>query len=86
MITWAFQVIILITFGHLIGLHEFVRNLIKNLSYRASVIWIPPEIQNWSMHPAVLLWVNSFCRAWVQQTSTSNTQLCFVQMKKKAIV
>ena len=47
MISWAFQVIILITFGHLIGLHEFVRNLIKNLSYSASVIWIPPEIQNW---------------------------------------
>ena len=36
------------------------------------------------MHPAVLLWVNSFCRAWVQQTYTSNTQLCFVQMKKKS--
>ena len=36
------------------------------------------------MHPAVLLWVNSFCRAWVQQISTSNTQLCFVQMKKKS--
>ena len=36
MITWAFQVIILITFGHLIGLHEFVRDLIKNLSYSAS--------------------------------------------------
>ena len=85
MITWAFQVIILITFGHLIGLHEFVRNLIKNLSYSASVIWIPPEIQNWCT-------LQSFCEwtAFVEHESSKHPPLThsFVlyKWKKRAII
>ena len=51
-------------------LHEFVRNLIKNLSYSASVIWIPPEIQNWGTLQCLCEWI-----AFVEHESSKRPPL-----------